>query len=220
MQMSVPLYKAISRDRGATLDNLDLPLNNRGWLKQRFVEIRQLGDEGARLRAIDSVVNWSDSGPGGYYDDLGNPSMQPHLVRGADYASDPGHLLHPLVGFAGDAWEHGEWRNSWWTDAESMFDAPVELHYAGLDRTAHYSLRVVYGGEARRNRRMRLVANDRFEIHPYIPIERLTEPMQFDIPPEATASGELTLRWTKTPGLGGSGRGCQIAEVWLTRRTP
>jgi hypothetical protein len=101
-----------------------------------------------------------------------------------------------------------------------MFDAPVELQYTGLDASAHYTLRVIYGGEPRRNRRLRLVANDRFEIHPYLVIDRPTEPLEFDIPAGATASGQLTLRWTRTPGLGGSGRGCQIAEVWLIRSMP
>src|SRR5213082_399745 len=39
MQLSVPRYQAISVDRGANLDTIDMPLNNRGWLKQQFAEI-------------------------------------------------------------------------------------------------------------------------------------------------------------------------------------
>jgi hypothetical protein len=44
------------------------------------------------------------------------------------------------------------------------------------------------------------------------------QPLEFDLPTEATANGELTLTWTREPGLGGNGRGCQVAEVWLIRR--
>ena len=33
MQLSVPLYKAIGVGRGATLDTIDVPLNNRNWLE-------------------------------------------------------------------------------------------------------------------------------------------------------------------------------------------
>jgi hypothetical protein len=40
-------------------------------------------------------------------------------------------------------------------------------------------------------------------------------PLEFDIPAEATAAGELSLIWNREPGLGGNGRGCQVAEVWL-----
>jgi hypothetical protein len=42
----------------------------------------------------------------------------------------------------------------------------------------------------------------------------------FDIPAEATSSGELSLIWNREPGLGGNGRGCQVAEVWLIRKEP
>ncbi|WP_446742188.1 hypothetical protein [Silvibacterium acidisoli] len=31
----------------------------------------------------------------------------------------------------------------------------------------------------------------------------------------ATAQGVLDLKWTRPAGLGGSGRGLQVAEVWL-----
>jgi hypothetical protein len=44
------------------------------------------------------------------------------------------------------------------------------------------------------------------------------KPLEFDIPAEATKSGELTLDWTREQGLGGNGRGCQICEVWLLRK--
>ncbi len=36
MQLSVERYKAIAVGRGANLDTIDMPLNNRLWLKQRF----------------------------------------------------------------------------------------------------------------------------------------------------------------------------------------
>jgi hypothetical protein len=39
--------------------------------------------------------------------------------------------------------------------------------------------------------------------------------MEFDVPREATSGGDLRLRWYGELGLGGNGRGCQVAEVWL-----
>src|SRR4029077_9151130 len=76
MQLSVSRYKAISVDRGANLDTIDAPLNNRLWLGQRFAELRKAASESDRLAAIDEVLNWTDPGPGGYYDDLGNTTLQ------------------------------------------------------------------------------------------------------------------------------------------------
>ena len=42
MQLSVERYQAIEVGRGATLDTIDVPLNNRGWLKEQFERIRKL----------------------------------------------------------------------------------------------------------------------------------------------------------------------------------
>ena len=45
-----------------------------------------------------------------------------------------------------------------------------------------------------------------------------SEPLEFDIPREATASGNLRLEWRRETGLGDAGRGMQVAEVWLIRK--
>lgn len=216
MQLSVNLYKAEARERGATLDNVDVPLNDASWLKAQFAAIRKLENDEARLAAIRHISHWDNPGPGGFYDDLGDPKRSPHLVRPPDASSDPGHLETPFSGFARRPWLLPQpWKLSTLTDAESMFDAPVEMRYTGLNPSAEYRLRVIYGGEKSRDRILRLAANERFEIHGFRQIVQLTEPVEFAVPREATKTGELALRWTRQPGLGGAGRGCQIAEVWL-----
>jgi hypothetical protein len=213
MQLSVGRYQASAVDRGANLDTVDVPLNNRLWLKERFAELRRLNSEAGRLRGIDEVLRWTDPGPGGFYDDLGNPSRQPHLVRGPGYDRDPGFLRSPLVGFA---YRPG-WRLSWCRHAEALYDAPLRLRYAGLDPEAHYRVRVVYAGNSFQ-KRIRLLANDAVEVHPFLRKDSQVRPVEFDIPHAATRGGSLTLTWYQEPGRGGNGRGCQVAEVWLLRR--
>ena len=73
MQLSVPRYKAISVGRGANLDTIDQVLNDREWLEHRFAAIRKLESEPARLKELDAIVDWTNPGPGGFYDDLGDP---------------------------------------------------------------------------------------------------------------------------------------------------
>jgi hypothetical protein len=214
MQLSVPRYNAIALGRGANLDAIDFALNNRVWLKNRFEEIRAIQSEPARLTKIDEILNWTNPGPGGYYDDLGNLTQQPHLVRGPGFEKDPDFLKSALVGF-GRVPEQG-WRVSWFTDAESLFDEPLRMRYTDLDPDAHYKLRVVYGGDMARVP-IRLVANGSTEIHPFRSRDRNPAPLEFDIPQNLTHSGTLTLEWTRTMGVGGSGRGCQVSEVWLER---
>src|SRR6202035_2851989 len=49
MQLSVDGYKAIAISRGANLDTVDFPLNNRVWLETSFSALRKLDKEEARL---------------------------------------------------------------------------------------------------------------------------------------------------------------------------
>jgi hypothetical protein len=172
-----------------------------------------LESDESRLREIDAIVHWTDPGPGGFYDELGNPSRRPHLVRGSAYAKDPAFYRSPLTGFAYSSSR----RISWCRHAESLYEAPLRMRYAGLDPSAPYKIRIVYAGDVFRNR-IRLLANDTIEVHPWIAKNLNLKPVEFDIPPAATRGGELNLSWTQDAGRGGSGRGCQIAEVWLIKK--
>ena len=214
-QLSVERYRAIAVGRGATLDSFETPLNNRGWLLARFAEVAALGSEAERLAAIDRIVRWTDPGPGGFYDDLGNPSQQPHLVTGLPYEKDPQRFESTLTGFGYGA----DWRLSWMTHAESFWDTPLQMRYSGLEPAARYRVRVVYAGDVfSMNGLIRLVANDKYEIHPLMKKASPITPVEFDVPAEATRDGELRLTFSGPPGIGSSGRGNQIAEVWLLRK--
>ncbi len=215
MQLSVPRYQAIGLGRGANLDAIDFALNNRVWLKQQFAQVRAMADEKSRLAGINRIVEWTNPGPGGFYDDLGDATRQPHLVAGEPYAQDPDFLRSPMMGF-GSSPQQGA-RVSWFTVAETLADTPLKMHYDGLDPAAKYKIRVVYGNGTSKAK-MRLVANGSVEIHPFREKSNPMGLVEFDIPASATAGGELNLEWTKPAGGGGNGRGVQVAEVWLIRR--
>jgi hypothetical protein len=222
MQLSVPRYQAIAPERGANLDMIDMPLNNRVYLMKRFAELRQL-PEAERLKGIAEIVDWRNPGPGGFYDNLGDPMAQPRLVRGPGFWEDPAHTRSSIVGFAvrglgqSAAGNMLEYPITWWRHAEAIFDQPLEMRYEGLDPAAQYRIRVVYAGEQLAPR-IRLVANGTVEIHPLAARPVPFAPLDFEIPPAATAGGTLNLTWSREPGAGGGGRGLQVAEVWLMKR--
>jgi len=214
-QLSVERYRAIAVGRGATLDSLETPLNNAGWLVARFAEAAALESEPDRLAAIDRIVRWADPGPGGYYDDLGNPDKQPHLVKGLPFEDDPQRFKSTLTGFG----YRPDWRLSWMTHAESFWETPLQMRYTGLDRSAQYRVRIVYAGDVfSMTSLIRLVANDKYEVHPPIQKPSPLKPVEFDVPIEATRGGDLTLTFSGPSGIGSAGRGNQIAEVWLLRK--
>ena len=216
MQLSVPYYKAIAVGRGANLDLIDVPLNNRPYLLDQFARIRALPAEKDRLAALSAILDWTNPGPGGFYDDLGNSSAQPHLVLGLEYADDPDHLKSPLNAMHTRASEPA-WRQSWQTIAESRNDEPLRMRYRQLDKTATYRLRVVYAGEDVTDD-FRLTADSQYTVHDWRKKPKPVAPVEFDIPAAATADGDLTLEFERRPGIGGAGRAVQLAEVWLMRR--
>jgi hypothetical protein len=216
MQLSVERYQAEAVSRGANLDTLDAPISNVPWLRSKIRQIRGLASEEAQINAIEEILNWSNPGSGGFYDDLGNLSSQPHLVRGPGGVEDPEFRASSLVGFDYPDEFGDQVPVSWKRWAESLFDAPLEVRYTGLDPRGRYRVRVVYSGDERAAV-IRMRCNGNLEIHPLMHKPWPPRPLEFDVPAEATAAGELSLIWNREPGLGGNGRGCQVAEVWLLK---
>jgi len=72
-QLDVENYKALRAERGAVLDFLDTPLNNKLWLKKelnaiisgRFTASMPEGrvDGDVRLIRLNRVINWENPGP-------------------------------------------------------------------------------------------------------------------------------------------------------------
>lgn len=246
-QLDVKHYKARNPERGAILEFLDNPLNNRLWLEDEFDAIltdrttatspETAVDGDIRIARLTRVANWEQPGEGSFYDDLGNAAKQPHLVRQRSNEEDPAAIASPREGFTLD--DGSPQRLSWLDVEECLGNTPLLMHYEGLDPSAHYRLRVTYAG--RYNAVMRLTADDQYEIHgPYgptregvryaikgdgaaqveVPEKTLGEetvsmplfPVEFIVPEAATADGVLDLRWDKV-----SGRGNQVAEVWLIK---
>ncbi len=215
MQLSVPLYAAQSETRGANLDDLDYPLNDRPWLLAQFACVRALPDEAARLAHIRDLLGWTDPGPGGYYLDLSNAYDCPFIVKGQPYEEDPAFYRTPHRRFP--YWKNPDpIRRAWRAYTGGLNDFPFQLHFDGLDREAQYRLRVVYS-DTEPEIQVRMEAGEGIEIHPYLLKPFPPAPLEFDIPREATRSGELTLALAREPGMGGLGAGHEICELWIRK---
>lgn len=217
LQLSVSKYGASAIERGATLDTVDVQLNDRVWLEREFARIRALSDESDRLVAIGALVHWRDPGAGGFYDDLGNPLSEPHLVRGPGYPTDPAFFRTAIDGIADRTPDQG-WRLSQISYAGTNYEHPLELRFSGLRARVQYELRIVYAGEDYAVP-VTLIANNAYRVHG--PRARIANPetVEFTLPMKETESGSLDLKWTRPSGLGGGGRGLQVAEVWLVPRS-
>jgi hypothetical protein len=76
---------------------------------------------------------------------------------------------------------------------------------------------VVYS-DVEETTKIRLLANDSIEIHPFIHKAFPPEPVEFDIPQAATNQGALTLALHREPGVGGLGAGHEISEIWIIKK--
>jgi hypothetical protein len=207
-QLTVKKHGAQHRTRGAFLDGIDEPLNNAAWLSAEFRRIRAIPEEASRREAIERILNRTNPGPGGFYDNLGTPASEHRIVYPVCWEDDPGALKSPRITFHYDVTRPGDRYVplAWKKQACTLYETPLRLAYDHLDPDAAYSVRVVFNGDEDWNKLIRLVANGAYVVHGGInPHKHIQE---FPIPRQATAQGHLELEWSHAA----------VAEVWLIRQ--
>lgn len=145
LQTSVKKYHASGAERGAILDSVDHPLNNRWWLEDEFKRIRALPDETQRRQALELIRTWENPGPGSYYDEVGNVAKSPHVLRSEGLNTDP--LVERVIVPGFWFWDAGQNRRrlSW----QTSMDWPAGLVYENLDPQGAYRIRLTGYGEAK-----------------------------------------------------------------------
>ncbi|MHC4361998.1 MAG: hypothetical protein ACYSTZ_04160, partial [Planctomycetota bacterium] len=203
------LDKYEDKDLRKVMDNLYYALNDRQWLEAEFKKILATEDEAAQMTHIDRIVNWEDAGAGGFYDNLGVEGKQPHLVRQQQWKDDPGYVYSPIEHHRHEP--DSTYRHSWLVSALARYDTPLLMRYEGLDPQAKYRVRVVYSGPYETV--TRLLADGQYEIHGPLEQPKPMRPLEFDVPENAVADGNLNLEWQ----LMNLRRGVGVAEVWLIK---
>jgi len=131
-QTSVLKYNARSAERGAILDFIDYPLNNRWWLEDEFEKIKKLSTEKEKLARIKFIRTYQFPGDGSFYDNISGVAAK-HVTSQTDDAID--YL-----------WENkGVSRKRLSTQ---LFQFTPTLEYNELDSNQDYLIRVSGFGEA------------------------------------------------------------------------
>jgi len=222
-QLTVAKHGAIERGRGAFMDGIDEPLNDAVYLLTHLADIRKMPDEAPRLSAIESLIHRTDPGPGGFYNHFGSVNSWRRIVQNMSWEQDPGNLFSPLLGFevglsgeeyarvVVDGFEGRKAPLAWMSQATTLYEAPLSIHYDNLEPHSEYMLKVAYTGRFRSS--MRCTADEKYVVHDLIQTGRIPI-MEFPVPREATADGQVTFTWTCGQGQ----RGSQVAEIWLIRK--
>ncbi|MEP3998941.1 MAG: hypothetical protein ABJM12_00960, partial [Ekhidna sp.] len=131
-QTSVSRYNARSAERGAVLDFIDYPLNNRWWLEDEFEKVKKITTEKGKLDRLEFIRTYEFPGEGSFYDNISSADAK-HVTSETDDAID--YL-----------WENdGVSRKRLSTQ---LFQFTPTLEYDGLDVDADYLIRVSGYGEA------------------------------------------------------------------------
>ncbi len=207
-QTSVKRYHASGYERGAVMDFIDRPLNDRWWLEDQFAAIRKLPDEAAKLARLETIRTWEDPGPGSFYDDLGHVGKSPHVVQAEGANTDPELLRH-------DCYSH-----FWWDEGRSRrrlswhhhMRWPAGLRYEALDPSASYTVRLTGNGDVR-------LRADGVRLEPTVYSRKIGEFKEFAVPKALTADGKLLLTFDPIDESHLNWRKhSHVAEVWLLKR--
>jgi len=232
-KLSDDLYKSIGAQltvekhgamggRGNFMDNIDNPLNDIAWIYSQLNKVEKTVQLNEKMEIITGILQRTNPGPGGFYNNFGDPSSWDRVVFHHDLKGDPGNLKTPRVSFGvglqGKEWVHEITAKgfegdaapmAWMHQVTTLYDQPLEIFYENLDPQSTYTIRVAYAGRFRS--RMKMMA-DGILVHDFI--KTGIQPIyEFLIPEEALTDGKVTFSWT----CGEAERGAQVSEVWIVK---
>jgi hypothetical protein len=132
LQTSVPKYNAKGYERGAILDFIDYPLNNRWWLEDEFKKVAEMKSEDEKVARLDFIRNYENPGEGSFYDNISSADAK-HVTSETEDAID--YL-----------WENDGFSRK--RLSSQLFQFTPELQYNELDPNSDYLIRVAGFGEA------------------------------------------------------------------------
>ncbi len=206
LQTSVEKYHASGSERGAVLDFVDYPLNNRWWIEDEFNKVRALASESEKTKRLAELAAWENPGPGSFYDDIGNVAKSPRVEGDAEQAPETFRGPEPTFWW----WDNGKSRArlSWQT---TMW--PLRMVYEGLDPGANYVVRTTGYGRS-------LLSIDGRPATPSIDGKLMGEFKEFPVPAEQVKDRRLVLTWevpSDEEHLNWRQRS-RLSEVWLLKR--
>ncbi|MDF0694372.1 hypothetical protein [Aquirufa ecclesiirivi] len=197
LQTSVPKYKASGAERGAILDFIDYPLNNRWWLKDEFEKIRKMTDEKLKLDRLQILATWENPGKGSYYDNISDQLKGPRVKTRTEDATDVAW------------WDNGLSRRRLSTQ---LFQNFPKLEYADLDPNGSYTVRISGQGEA-------LLRVDGERVRPVVYHKGVEEFKEFQLNPKFISDGKISISFDEPEESHLNWRlHSKVFDIWLLKK--
>lgn len=195
LQTSVPKHKAKGYERGAVLDFVDYPLNNRWWLTDEFEKIKKLPPE-KQAERLQLLGNWDNPGKGSYYDDVSSISKGPRVKTISFDATDIAW------------WDNGSSRKR--LSFQTFQGTPV-IEYKNLDPNTRYIIRVCGSGDA-------LIRTDGQRLSPMLYNKEPESFKEWLVPLNANADGKITVSFDEPEESSLNWRNqSKIFDIWLLK---
>ncbi len=196
LQTSVIKYKASGAERGAILDHLDYPLNNRWWLADEFKKVEKMSTEKEKTDRLEVIATWENPGPGSYYNNISDISKSSHVLTFSDDATDVAW------------WDNGFSRKRLSTQLFQNF--PV-LKYQDLDPNGRYMIRIAGFGEA-------LLRVDGERLDPTVYNKGYEEFKEFLLNPKYVSDGKIDVTFDQPEESKLNWRArSKVTDVWLIK---
>jgi len=197
LQTSVKKYNASGAERGAILDFIDYPLNNRWWLADEFDKIRKMPTEKEKLDRLEIICKWENSGNGSYYDNVSDISKGPRVKTRTDDATDVAW------------WDSGMSRKR--LSTQLFQNCPV-LEYPDLDPNGRYTVRISGYGDA-------LLRVDGERIEPTIYNKGLEEFKEFQLSRKYVSDGYIKVSFDQPEESHLNWRQySKVCDIWLLKK--
>jgi len=206
LQTSVKKYQASGLERGAVLDFIDHPLNNRWWLEDEFKRIGSL-PAAEKAGELKKIAAWEDPGPGGFYDQVGNIGRSPHEMKGEQWMMDPTLRKSGNPGYDFSDAGMSRKRLSWLT----YMRWPLSMEYTSIDTGASYTVKLSGLGES-------LLKINGQRVAPSHYGRKAGEIKEFPVPAALVKQGKLVLTWDDIDEDFLNWRQqSRVCEVWLIK---
>ncbi len=212
LQTSVTRHQASGHERGAVLDYLDYPLNNRWFIEDQLTLIAKLPSKEEQIKAITKVVDWENPGVGGYHDVLGHVGRSPRMVKLQDLGDairNANTIPTPTQRNMGP--DRNPLRMAWHVYQDDM---PAGLVYDALDPREPYIVRLFAQRESPLmidGKRARLLGKG--ETYGQVTLQ------EFEVPREALKDGKITLTWEPQDESHLNWRNRHyVTEIWVMRK--
>ena len=188
LQTSVPKYHASGYERGAVMDFINYPLNNRWWLEDQFDAIEKMTDSAEQHQRIEIIRNWENPGDQGFYDVIGHVRRSPRVIKlllAGDGMRHEYDLPAPTQRWMGE--KPNRLRQAWHI---YMDNVPSGITYNDLDTSSNYVVKLF----AQRTSPLVIDGVKAKLLKTGETFDQVTEQI-FEVPAEALKDGHITLTW-------------------------